>query len=169
MEDKRDVVSVTGVLGGAKTVEEPRQIEFSETYRKIADGVFLLHIEATFLTDASWSLPLSYELRFPVADYDGGRCLLVDQDGGEATYSMEAGAFPMKGATARKAAFSKGTWSVIVEPSEETMLSILDSREWGDDSLIVRASAKQPWLAPFSYPAGTKQTFEAKITFKNSN
>ncbi|MFA7343101.1 MAG: hypothetical protein WC003_02240 [Terrimicrobiaceae bacterium] len=169
MKDGAGEVAVAGALGGGKTAEAPRQIEFTESYKKVADGVFLVHVEATFLTEASWSQPLSYELRFPAADYEGGSLLLVDQDGVEKTYPTDAGALPSKGATARKATFSKGAWGVIVEPSEETGMNIFDSREWGDDSLLVRVGARQPWLAPFSYPVGTKQTFEVKVAVRKSN
>lgn len=169
MENTGETVTVKGVLGGQKTPDAPRKIEFTESYKKIADGVLLLHIEAIYLADVTSPEPLSYRLTFPVADYTGGACMLVDQDGVEKTYPIAVEALPLKGESPRSVRFSKGAWSVTLESVGNTALSVLDSRAWKGDALIVKAWTKQPWNTPFIYATENKQAFDVKITFKKAN
>ncbi len=167
IDEERDSVTVKGALGGEKTPEVPRWIEFSESYKKIADGTARLHVDAEYLADATANEPVSYWLRFPAADYDGGQCDLVDKDGAESSLAITGETLAeLSGFLATKAVFSKGGWAVTVESDPDTVLSVLDSRAWGGDGIIIKIWEKQPWNPPFSYAKGTKQSFGAKISFK---
>lgn len=145
-----------------------KAVEYTVTYKKIADGVMQVRGEVTYLTDSSWSIPAQFSLAFPFAQYTDAQFITLDHESTERTYEIGGSTIKFTGFGFKSATLTKGKQSITIEPvGERSVINFQDSRAWGGDYLRVDFSMKQVWKTPFEFKAGTKQSFEAKLTFKN--
>ncbi|PAW79497.1 MAG: hypothetical protein B9S32_02865 [Verrucomicrobia bacterium Tous-C9LFEB] len=163
-------VVATGSLLKEKSADAPKVADYVVTYKKVTDGVVQVRVEVTYLADSSWSIPAQFSLSFPFADYAGAQLVTLDHESTERTYEFGSAPVKFTGYGFKSGILTKGSQSVTIEPmGDTTAINFQDSRGWGGDYLRVDLMARQEWKTPFTFKAGTKQSFEAKISIKSGH
>lgn len=156
-------VVATGSLLDERSANAPKVADYVVTYKKVADGVFQIRVEVTFLKDGEWGIPPQFSLSFPFAEYRGAEFVTTDREGTERTYVFEDKPVKFESYGFQDATLTKGGVQIKIEPVGNSVINFQDSRSWGGDYLRVDATQKQKWETPFAFKSGTTQSFEVRV------
>ncbi|PAW79757.1 MAG: hypothetical protein B9S32_00070 [Verrucomicrobia bacterium Tous-C9LFEB] len=159
-----DEMEAVGALVLKESPKTP-QIEFKVKYKKKAEGVLSIQVEATLLQDDKWVEPLFFHLLFPTSIYQDAVVTLEATNGTEKSYTIGAQPLDMRTYGSRKVTVTKGSQKIVVTPSETTQVSALDGRAWGGAYIRVDCGVRRSWAQAVPLSGGQKEEFEVTVAF----
>lgn len=159
-------MTIEGVLVHKDDPNTP-EVEFKLRYKKEADGALSVRMETLTNADGEWTEVPFYSLLLPASRYSDATIVTEDSKGIEKTYTVGASPLDIRSYGSRRVTITKGKQKLVVVPSDDSQLSILDGRSWKGDYLRIDLTPRREWKTAYPAHAGAKDSCEATFSFKS--